>query len=179
MRYSDSTLRAAKQMRFIFEDLRRPVASNSFLNIIANREYLQTPYERRIAEVDEKLILAIPQMFNSEPPANENDFNDKIVAILKSANERWLREFPMLLFGPTHYRADASYDGLVIEAKYLRGKTTASVAINGIAADITMLDDDQNVLFVVYDPERKIKDDNDFCNSLMSRKPNCVVKVYR
>ena len=179
MRYSDSALRAVKQMQFRFDDLREPVAPNSFLKIIANREYLKTPYERRIAEVDEKLILAIPQMFNSEPPANENDFNDKLVAILKSSSEHWLREFPMILFDPTHYRSDASCDGLVIESKYLRGKTTASVAINGIAADITMLNADQNVMFVVYDHERKITDDDAFCKSLMSKKSNCVVKVYR
>lgn len=179
MRYSDSALRAVKQMQLKFDDLRKPVAGNSFLKIIANREYLKTPYERRIAEVDEKLKQAIPQMFNSKLPANENDFNDKLVAILKSNNEHWLREFPMLLFEPTHYRADASCDGLVIESKYLRGKTTASVAINGIAADITMLNADQNVMFVVYDPERKIVDDDAFCKSLMSKKANCVVKVYR
>ena len=179
MRYSDSALRAVKQMQLKYDDLRNPVLANSFLKIVANREYLKTPYERRIAEIDEKLKLAIPQMFNAEPPSNENDFNDKLVAILKSSNEHWLREFPMLLFDPTHYRADASYEGLVIESKYLRGSTTASVAINGIAADITMLNSEQNAMFVVYDPERKITDDATFCASLMSKKANCVVKVYR
>lgn len=179
LRYSDSALRAVKQMQLKYDDLRYPVAANSFLKIVANREYLKTPYERRIAEIDKKLRLAIPQMFNAVPPTNENDFNDKLVAILKSSNEHWLREFPMLLFDPTHYRADASYDGLVIESKYLRGRTTANVAINGMAADITMLNADQNVMFVVYDPERKITDDTAFCMSLMSKKANCVVKVYR
>lgn len=179
MRYSDSALRAVKQIQLKYDDLRNPVAANSFLKIVTNREYLKTPYERRIAEVDEKLRLAIPQMFNSEQPTNENDFNDKVVAILKSNSEHWLREFPMLLFDPTYYRADASYDGLVIESKYLRGSTTASVAMNGIAADITMLNTEQNVMFIVYDPERKIKDDDIFCKSLMSKKTNCVVKVYR
>jgi hypothetical protein len=74
MRYSDSALRAVKQMQLKYDDLRNPVLANSFLKIVANREYLKTPYERRIAEIDEKLKLAIPQMFNAEPPSNENDF---------------------------------------------------------------------------------------------------------
>lgn len=179
MRYSDSAIRAVKQMQLKYDDLRNPIAANSFLKIVTNREYLKTPYERRVAEIDEKLKISIPQMFKSKPPADENDFNEKIVAILKSNNEHWLREFPMLLFDPTHYRADASYDGLVIESKYLRGKTTAGKAVNGIASDITLLHPEQNVLFIVYDPERKITDDDSFCKSLMSRKANCDVKVYR
>ena len=44
LRYSDSALRAVKQIQLKYEDLRNPVASNSFLKIIADREYLKTPY---------------------------------------------------------------------------------------------------------------------------------------
>ena len=179
MRYSDSVLRAAKQMQLKYDDLRTPISENSFLKIISNREYLKTPYERRIEEIDQKLKISLPLMFNTEKPKNENDFNDKIMGLLQTAEARWLREYPILKFGITQYRADGSFDGLIVESKYLRGKTTPSVASQGIAADITEIDPDQNVFFIVYDPERKIPDDESYCKSFMDRKPNCVVKVYR
>ena len=179
MRYSDSVLRAVKRIQLKNEDLRTPISEDSFLKIVSNREYLKTPYERRIEEIDRKLRVSIPLLFNTEKPKNENDFNDKIIGLLKSAEERWVREFPTIKFGITHYRADGSCDGLIIESKYIRSNTTPSVATQGIAADITELPQEQNVFFVVYDPERKIADDDSFCNSIMSRKPNCVVKVYR
>ena len=179
LRYSDSVLRAAKQMQLKYEDLRVPISENSFLKVISNREYLKTPYERRIEEIDRKLQLSLPLLFNTEKPKNENDLNDKIMGLLRSADEHWLREFPMLRFGITHYRADGYNDGLIIESKYVRGNTSQSVASQGIAADITQIPSEQNVFFIVYDPERRITDDVSFCQPFMDRKPNCVVKVYR
>lgn len=179
MRYSDSALRAAKSIQLEYEDLRRPVKDNSFLQIVSGREYLKTPYERRIEEIDEKLKLSLPKMFKSNKPKNENDFNDKVVAILSSSNERWMREFPVIAFGITNYRADESFDGLIIESKYIRDKTPPSVATQGIAADITQLHENQRVFFIVYDPERRITDDESYCRDFMSKKKNCVVRVYR
>ena len=123
MRYSDSALRAAKSIQLEYEDLRRPVKDNSFLRIVSGREYLKTPYERRIEEIDEKLKISLPKMFKSNKPKNENDFNDKVVALLSSSNERWMREFPVIAFGITNYRADESFDGLIIESKYIRDNT--------------------------------------------------------
>lgn len=179
MRYSDSVLRAAKRMQMKYDDLKTPISDKSFLRIISNREYLKTPYERRIEEIDKRLVIGLPLLFNTEKPASENDLNDKIMGLLQSAEERWLREYPILKFGITHYRADGYFDGLIVESKYIRSNTTPSVATHGIAADITEIAPEQNVFFIVYDPERSIVDDENFCKSFMNRKPNCVVKVYR
>lgn len=179
LRYSDSVIRAAKRIQSKYEDLRMPICDKSFLKIIADREYLKTPFERRTDEIDEKLKSSLPIMFRNERPKNENDLNDKIVAILTNQNEKWMREYPVIKFGITNYRADGSYDGLIIETKYIRGTTSPSDATEGIAADITKIDAEQSVFFVVYDPERRITDDNTYCQSLMSKKSNCFVKVYR
>lgn len=178
-KYSDSALRAAKQMQLYYDDLRIPIEEDSFLKIIADREYLQTPFEMRIKEIDDKLSRSLPLLFNTEKPKNENDFNDKVMALLSAGNERWMREYPVISFGITSYKADGSHDGLIIESKYIRKKTSPSVAMRGIAEDITLVPAAQNMFFVVYDPERSIVDDDEFCKSLMSKKPNCVVKVYR
>ncbi len=178
-RYSDSVIRAVKQIQLIYDDLRNPITDKSFLKIVSSREYLKSPFERRVNEIDNTLRHSIPLMFKSEKPKNENDFNDKVVALLSARNERWIREYPVISFGITSYRADSSCDGLIIESKYIRGTTTPSAATNGIAADITIIDENQNVFFVVYDPERKIVDDKIFCESLMAKKGNCFIKIYR
>lgn len=179
MRYSDSALRAAQQMQFKYDDLRTPISEKSFLKILSNREYLKTPFERRVEEIDDRLRRSMPSLFHTEKPKDENDFNDKVVALLNSANERWFREFPTIKFGITHYRADGYYDGLIIESKYIRTNTSPSKAAEGIAADITQINEDQNVLFIVYDPYRRIVDDEEYCTSFMKKKPNCFVKIYR
>lgn len=179
LRYSDSVFRSVKEMQLIYDDLRKPISDKSFLKTVVNREYLKSPFDRRIEEIDKKLKPNIPILFKTEKPKNENDFNNKIVAILSSCDEKWLREYPVILFGITNYRADSSYDGLIIESKYIRGKTSPSVAMEGIAADITKINEEQNVLFVVYDPERQIVDDDTYCQDFMNKKANCVVKVYR
>lgn len=100
------------------------------------------------------------------------------MALLSSADTRWRREYPVIFFGNTSYRADGSHDGVIIESKYIRNKTSPSVATQGIAADITQINADQAVLLVVYDPDRQITDDKAFCDSLME-KSNCIVRVYR
>jgi 7-cyano-7-deazaguanine synthase in queuosine biosynthesis len=179
MRYSDSALRAAQQMQLKYDDLRMPISEKSFLKIISNREYLLTPFERRVEEIDNKLKRSLHLLFHTEKPKDENDFNDKVMGLLSAENERWFREYPTIKFGITHYRADGFFNGLIIESKYVRKNTSPSVASQGIAADITQIPTEQNVFFVVYDPDRRISDDEAFCNSFKNKKTNCVVKVYR
>ena len=179
MRYSDSAMRAVKQIQLKYDDPRKPITDNSFLKIISDREYLKTPFERRIDEIDKKLRSSLPLMFKTEKPKNENDFNDKVVGLFQSAEEHWFREYPIIKFGITQYRADVYHDCLIVESKYIRGSTSPSVASHGIAADITEIGQKQNALFVVYDPDRAITDDDSFCFSFMNGHPNCAVKIYR
>ena len=75
--------------------------------------------------------------------------------------------------------ADLSEDTLIIESKYLRGNITPSVATEGIAADITKVPDGFSLLFVVFDPERKITDDIEFIYSFEQKRELCFVRVYR
>ncbi len=179
MRYSDSVLRAARQIQFKYDNLRAPISEKSFLKIISNREYLKTPFERRVGEIDNKLRHSIPMLFHTEKPKDENDFNDKVMALLSSGDEHWFREFPTIKFGGTHYRADGYYDGLIIESKFIRTNTSPSKAAEGISADITQIEKEQNILFVVYDPFRGIVDDEEYCSAFTKKKSNCFVKIYR
>jgi 7-cyano-7-deazaguanine synthase in queuosine biosynthesis len=178
-RYGDSVMRAAKAMQFKHEDLSIPIANDSLLSMLSSREYLKTPTQIRIEEIDKVLRTSIPQVFHASAPTGENDFNNKVKALLTAAGSNFSREYPVLKFGISSYRADLSEDGLIIESKYLHGKTPPSVATESIAADITKIPNKLSVLFIVYDPERKIPDDTEFINSYEQKRQFCFVRVFR
>lgn len=131
-RYGDSVLKAVKGMINKHEDLKLPVNGNSFLGMVSNREYLQSPFSIRVNEIDILLKSTIPTMFQQNKPKNENDFNDKIEALLITQGS-FTREYPVLEFWNSAYIPDHAQDSLLIESKYLRGSTTPSKITEGIA----------------------------------------------
>jgi hypothetical protein len=179
MRYGDSVLRATSIMRMKNDNLRKKVEKNSFLDMVDNREYLKTPMDIRVAEIDRILKENVSIMFHSDKPKNENDMNDKIKALLGAAGKEFSREFPVIKFGITSYRADLSKESLLVEGKYIRKSTSPSVASGGIAADITEIPDEYGVMFIVYDPDRAIVEDREYINSFESKRKTCYVRIYR
>ena len=73
---------------------------------------MQTPCFNRVAEIDIMLKKAIPDIFQREKPKNENDFNDKLHGILSTRGE-FTREYPVLLFGLSSYKADQAQGDLI------------------------------------------------------------------
>lgn len=177
-RYGESILNAISKMRSMNEDLALPVNPNSLLSLVANREYLCTPYQLRVNEIDKILNTAIPLTFQNIKPVDENDLNSKIQGLL-SVKGKFTREYPILQFGITSYKADHAQESLLIESKYLRGSISPSVVSSGVAADITIIPDTYAILFVIYDPERKIHDDGVYIYSFEHRRKNCFVRIYR
>jgi hypothetical protein len=178
-RYGDSILRAAKAMQSKHDNLSIPIAGDSLLSMLSSREYLKTPTQIRIEKIENVLWRSIPQAFHTAKPKNEDDFNNKIQALVTAAGSSFTREYPVLKFGISSYRADLSEDTLIIESKYLRGKTPPSVATEAIAADITKIPNGLSVLFIVYDPERKISDDITFISSFEEKRQFCFVRIFR
>jgi hypothetical protein len=167
-------------MRKKHEDLSSPTVNNSLLAMLSSREYLKTPTRIRVEEIHKIFNSSIPQMFLKEKPKNEDDFSNKIKSLLDAAGNYFTREYPVLKFGITSYRADLAEEGLIIESKYLRGKaTTPSVATEGISADLTKVPSVAGLFFVVYDPERKIPNDDEFIEMFQSKRQDCFVRVYR
>jgi hypothetical protein len=177
-RWGKSVMDAATRMRNSFDNLALPVNSNSLLGIISERQYLKSPIFSRVTEIDAILRKAIPDIFQREKPKNENDFNDKLHGLL-NVDSAFTREYPVLLFGLSSYKADQAQGNLIIEGKYIRGNTTPSSASEGIAADITKIPDGYGVLFAVYDPERKITDDDQFAKAFEEKRADCYVRLYR
>lgn len=177
-RFGDSILKASKNIQIKHEDLTIQNDKDSLLAMFSKREYLVSPTLSKVIEIDGILSKAIPITFQREKPMSENDFNDKIQALL-SINGMFSREYPVLEFGITSYKPDHAQDRLVIESKYIRNNTSPSVATNGMAADITLIPSERGVMFVVYDPERKIVDDEKFVDSFEKVRQSCYVRIYR
>ena len=66
---------------------------------------------------------------------------------------------------------------LLIEAKYLRGRTSPSKANEGIAADLTKYPATSFVVFVVYDPSHGIDNDSVFRSDIESKGRNRVMII--
>lgn len=177
-RFGDSVMAACKAIQFKHENLTDIPQKPSLLSILNDRVYLQTPIALRVAEIDAILKTSIPQAFQRKRPESEEDFNDKVQAIL-SSHGNFSREYPVIQFGLTSYRADHGEGNLLIEAKYIRNGTTPSVAIKGITTDIVQVPSDYGIMFVVYDPDRSISDDVQYIAALEQARPLCHVKIYR
>jgi hypothetical protein len=156
------------------------IEPGSFLDILSKQEHLKKPIKNLVNTISEKLKKVVPIAFKNNKPQNENDLNDKINAIIEGEKGEYDREFPSISFATAKVIPDHSLNGfdLLIEAKFIRGNTTPSVATEGIAADLTKYPTDSHKLFLVYDPEAQIGDKEKFKKDF-EKKGNCTVTVIR
>jgi hypothetical protein len=74
--------------------------------------------------------------------------------------------------------SDGEY-GLLVELKYVRKESGISKINKDIAEDITKYGDNRRpVLFVVYDPDRVVIDEETFCGPVITRD-NMKISVLR
>jgi 7-cyano-7-deazaguanine synthase in queuosine biosynthesis len=177
-RFSDSVSTALVNIRNLYDNVMVKPGVNSLLQMINDRDYMRTPFERRVSELDALLKRSIPEMFRDVHPKDERDFNNKLQAIL-NGHGKFEREYPFIRFGITGYQADHSNEYLLIESKYLRGKTIPSKITSDISSDVTMTPRNHGYYCIVYDPERKIIEDDDFIKSLEETRQNCFIRIYR
>ena len=151
---------ALRRMRELHERVFNPLASDSLLKLVSDREFLKAPIERLVTSIANRLESALPKSFRSVRPANEVDLNDKIEGLLDTWRHDLQREHPSVPFARAGVIPDFSIDRghLLIEGKYVRGKTTPSRITEGMAADLTKYPQEAHILFVVYDPDSAIVD---------------------
>jgi 7-cyano-7-deazaguanine synthase in queuosine biosynthesis len=156
------------------------ITHNSLLSLLSHESHFQNQINELIAALCEKLSTAIPVMFQKNQPKNENDFNDKVQALIYSDENDYRREFPNTSFALSRITPDHEFEShdLIIESKYIRNSSTPSVASEGIAADLTKYPSDKHKLFVVYDPFRCISEDKRFKSDFES-KGNCTIQIIR
>lgn len=178
-RHGTQVKRALARMRDLYDDLSRPVPRNSLLGIMSAREYLKPEPLRLADNIAEVITPALGDMFAREKPKNEPDLNTKLGALLRTHNESLQSEHPCASFAcaqviPDHLLPDAD---VLVEAKFIREKTSPSQATEGIAADLTKYPQDAFILFVVYDPQHRIPSDELFRGEIEARGRNRVLIV--
>jgi len=179
-RHGNQVMNAIARMREKHDRPECDIPAASLLSLVASREYLKPPVLRLVQSICERLDVAIPLTFQNNLPKDEPDLNDKISAILNAERQKFVREHPAVRFGlataiPDHSTTDSD---VVIESKYLRGSTTPSRASDGMAADLAKYPATAHILFVVYDPNRAISEDQTFCQAF-ERKRDCTVHIVR
>lgn len=177
--HTNQVLNAIQRIKLLDNPL-EPKRNNTIHSYIDNREYLKPPIERLKEKICAKLMIAIPEAYDHEKPKHENALNDLINAVLMSERNDYEREFPYFKFSISKTIPDHSFTDidLLIEAKYLRKNTAKSAISDGIAADLTKYPEDKYKLFIVYDPERRISNDNGFKRDF-ENKPNCTIQIIR
>ena len=153
---------------------------NSLAEILSTQEYLELPAILLAERISDLLKKSIPLAFKTHLPLSEKDVQNHVEALLSSHREKFSREFPHVPFalGSTVPDFSQSVPCVYIEVKYLRGKTTPSKASAGIAEDCTKYPEDAFLLFILYDPERQIKDDRAFADSF-EQKRACLIRLVR
>lgn len=178
-KHGEEIEKALERMRSKHDKPFEKRGNGSFLKVIANKDYLKTPVELLVQYICGLLNKALPIAFeNGNKPKDERALNSFIHAIIEKDRENYNREYPSIRFASANTVPDHSLDGLFIETKYLRGKTSPSKATEGIAADLTKYPTEKHKLFIIYDPERSICDDEGFIKDFL-KKGNCTVNIIR
>jgi 7-cyano-7-deazaguanine synthase in queuosine biosynthesis len=179
-RHGEQVMRALRAAREAFDDPAKPAPMGSLLRIVHEREYLKPPVQRFVADVSDRLLAAIPSLFESVRPEDEGDLNDKISGVLAGARIELDREHPVVRFAALRVIPDHSSSAadVWIESKYVRGTTSPSRASHGIAADLTQYRDVTHILFLVYDPEGKVVDREAFKRDF-EQTGRCTIVIAR
>ncbi|WP_461102382.1 PD-(D/E)XK nuclease domain-containing protein [Spirosoma koreense] len=181
-RHSGAVERAYRRMSDKHDSMFKPPLLNSIYEVVNGRRFQRDRAECLATDIAHMLSVAIPIALASTTPGHENALNDQIQALLKRDQEAYEREYPAVRFSfstvvPDHSSTMADMD-LFLEAKYLRKKMSPSGITDQIAADLMKYPDGAYKLFVIYDPERRIKDDTRFKRDFEQRS-NCTICVIR
>jgi 7-cyano-7-deazaguanine synthase in queuosine biosynthesis len=179
-RHGAQVKQGLERMRSLYEDLYEPLPPDSLLGLVALREHLKPEVIRLAQRIAAVACSGIHGMFaNGRLPKNERDLNQKLGALLRTHDSKLRSEHPTVSFAcagvvPDHSLGESD---LLVEAKYIRQATSPSKATDGIASDLTKYPTSLFILFVVYDPERRIADDDAFRREIEGKGRNIVLIV--
>ena len=168
-----------RKMQELYDDPLGDLTPYSLLAFVASREYQRPPPVRLAAAIMRIVTDAIGTLFGVQRPTDERDLNSKLAALIGS-HTALTSEHPTVSFACAGVAPDhtVTNSDLLIEAKYVREHTSPSKASEGIAADLTKYPENAHILFIVYDPERRILDDRQFTRDF-ERKGRCSVLIVR
>jgi REase_DpnII-MboI len=138
---------------------------SSMLGMIASGVHKRDSLTRYAGRLRDLLSQGLPRAFQSNEPKNETHVQEVSDAILVGHGKELVREYPFLRWSSVLTKPDWSEPGLelLVECKYVAKREYIRRITDEIAADITKYGDSgQRVLFMVYDPNGFIVDEEEF-----------------
>ncbi|MEX1042888.1 MAG: 7-cyano-7-deazaguanine synthase [Pirellulaceae bacterium] len=146
--------------------------SSCMIRLVAGNRHRIESWQRLSDTIVTCLRNGLPAACSDAPPKKETDLQRLCDGLLKAAGERLEREFPYARWGLIGTKPDWSSNeiNLWIELKYARKQSATPGRISDeIATDITKYGDaGKRVLFLIYDPDRLIRDDAEFVEPIHS-----------
>jgi hypothetical protein len=157
------------------------VQGTSMIAMVMSQQHLVSGWRSYADRIIGILSKGVPPICQKKQPENEPRLQEIMDGLLKANEIELVREYPYMTWGSSLTKPDWSDEslGLWVEAKYARKKDGLAKISDAIAADITKYGDSQRrVLFVIYDPDRLIVDEQAFCEPIRKR-PTMQVHILR
>lgn len=156
---------------------------NCLISMLAHRRHLLNPIEVYAEKIARILRTGLRINFQTEKPQKEPRLQESAQASLAAAEERLRRESPMLSFSVVSTKPDFSdtYDYnrlLFVELKLVNKRPKLNRILTEITSRITIYrDQGAFVLFVVYDNDDFIVNDEEFIRDLERHEKIRVIVV--
>jgi len=170
-RHSEAVLKVIK----IQSDLRWPdfiagrLPESCLIAMLGRLEHLRNDRAAFARRLGGLLSREIPKAFRSRQPTKETHIQDVAEALLSAAMERLKREVPQLPFGAVTTRPDFAdlEEPLFVEMKYTKSKAGLRRITTEMTSRILIYrHQGAFVLFVIYDPNQVIGDDETLLHDL-------------
>ncbi len=158
-----------QQLKAHSRELRRgTLPPTCLLRIVASGEYLKDPRSAYVERLRSLLCRSLPALFQTHPARDEHHVQDAGDALFQAAQEKLARETPQLPFAVVSTKPDFSTVPrgsvpLFIEFKYPKSRARLNQMATEMTSRVTIYRQQGAwVLFIVYDPNRAIRDDDAF-----------------
>lgn len=151
------------------------------LALVAGQQHLGASWRRYADRIVQLLTAGLPIACKTHKPKNEPHLQEICDGILQADDSVLVREYPLMGWSSSRTKPDWSAEPLRlwVELKYVRESKDIRQITEDIAADITKYgDNNRRVLFVVYDPNHLIINDDVFSAPIVAR-PTMVVNFIR
>lgn len=155
--------------------------ASCMLSAIANQKHLESSWKDFAEKIFELLNNGIPISCATNKPNNEPHLQEICDGILNAHENLLLREFPFMRWSSGSTKPDWSSEEhrLFVELKYVRERKDLGSIREAIASDITKYgDNNQRVLFIVYDPKHLIINEADFAEPVNLRE-TMIIRFLR
>ena len=145
---------------------------SSMLAMIYGQQHQEPNWQRFCQRIVGLLSKGIPIVSHTHKPVDEPHLQELCDGILKAQDHDLSREFPFMRWSSSLTKPDWSSEShnLWIELKYARKKYGLRKITEDIAADITKYGDNvQHTLFLIYDPEHLVVDEDEFAAPIHAR----------